>query len=484
MATLPGVNVQILDGNLGVIPPGGAGVHVKIGAATSGTLNVMTSVTQVRQVTQNFGGGPLTGALAVALIEASPIYAIRANSSVPGAASAVTKVGTGTSVATLSGTPTDAHTYSLAITRPGTVASGNAAFVLTLDGTALTERAIPVSGIYDTGTGVTVTFGTGSVVVGDTYSFTGTAPAIALTDLVDSFNVALADSRPFRFIHVVGAVTPTIAVAIDTLLQSAQTRYRYTYAQLEARGPAAGETEAQWIAALLTEYSNFSSPLVAIYAGDVAIYNPLTRNTERRSLAWSGSARRATRPLGEDAGRVRTGPLLAISGLFHDEDAVPGLEAGRFITARTLAGLQGYYLTDGPLMSTTGSDFDSLQRREVMDEACRIGRRAALNYLGESIPVDDLTGHIIEYVAVAFEDYVEGEIRAALGSQISGVDVQVDRSINILSTARLEFTVGVVPLGVARYITMRLGYSNPYLKAQQAATATPTISGAQPGGTR
>ncbi|WP_027480528.1 DUF2586 family protein [Deinococcus pimensis] len=479
MTRLPRVYVQFQDGQLGLVTPSGAEVHAKIGVATSGVVNLAARFTRASQVAEEYVGGPLAGAIAVALAEASPVIGVRAATSVAGVVSAVTKTGAGTSTMTVTGAPTDALDVLVTVTRAAaSTTDGTGAVQITIAGQDLGERALPVNGqLPITGSGVTLAFSAGTLAVGATYAFTATAPGSTLDDIVTALQ-ALIDRRPrIRFVHILGAATPALAAAVDTLLKAAETRNYYLHALLEARPMNAGETQNAYDAALDTQWASFSSTRIAVAKAGGFVYNPLTKRSEIRSAAWKASARRVTVPIGEDASRVRTGALVGITGLVYDANLTG--DPGRFVALRTFDAREGFYVAAWPLMSPTGSDYDAVQSREVIDEAARVGYDAALDYLGDDVPVDSATGLIVETEAQAFESFVTGRVRAALGGNASGVRVTVDRTEPILQTKRFEFDLGVIPLGYMTEIQVRVGYVNP---AHIAQTAAPIAAGTTPTG--
>lgn len=476
MAEAPRVQVIFEDGNLGLTTPSGASIHAKLGVANTGEIGVPTRVARLADVKAIYGGGPLASALAVGLIESKPLIGIRVASSVPGTVGSVTKVGTGLSAATVTGSPVDAADVVVTVTRgAANPAAATAAVTLSVNGVLLSERAVPVNGAVPIpGTGLTATFSAATLVAGDTYTFSATAPAASLADVTTALGDFLTGRTPVRFIHLVGPATPALAAAVDALLATAESTGHYTHAVLEARPRTPGETVAAYEAALTTQWANVASTRVSVAKEGGLIYNPLTANTEVRSAAWPATMRRTIVPVGEDASRIRTGPLRGVEAV--TVDAAQNAGVGRFISLMTVDGRAGAYVAAWPTLAPEGSDYDLVQQREVIDEAARAARAAALDYLGDDIPVDTTTGRILETEALAMEAFIAGRVQAQLGTSASGVRVSVDREGNILSTRRIEFDVYVTPLGYMRQITARVGFTNPALAAIQAAT--PAAAGA------
>lgn len=476
MITTPRVDVYFEDGNLGLTVPSGASLQLKVGTAQSGDLGVPTVLSRLTDLRDTFGAGPLASAMAVAMSESKPVMGLRVSASVAGTVSAVVKTGTGTSVATVAGSPVDAADVTVTITRDATsLVAATAAYRVSVNGTELGERALPSSGIVEiAGTGLTATFAEGTFKVGDTYSVTATAPGTTLADIASAIEAFLNGAyQPVRFIHVLGGADPALAAAINSLLMEAETRGKYTHALLEAKPRNAGESVAAYRARVETEWQNFTSTRVSVALEGGQVYNPLSKRFETRSAAWLVSMRRTRVPVGEDASRVRTGSLTNAG---TPTVTLAGGEATRFVALCTHDGKEGVYCAGWPTMAPTGSDYDLIQQREVADEAARAGRIAAFDYLGDDVPVDPNTGKIMETSASAIEAYIEGRVRAQIGANVSGVRVHVDRDINILSTRHMEYDIVLLGLGYFRSITVRVGYTNPMLQNQSAPT--PTMTGA------
>lgn len=467
---LPDVWFDIQDGALGILPPPTDGVSAKIGVATAGPVNQIVAVTNLKQVQDTFGSGPLAEALATHLaLSGAPVYAIRTNASVAGTVGSVTKTGTGTGNMTAAGSPLDAYDVRVEITRDGTnLAANTAAFRYTLDGgdNWSPEIALPVSGTYAIpGTGLTLTFTNGasgtSFAKGDLYAFTCTAPAYTLSDLNTSLDALLGDPREWGWVHVVGAATPTIAAGVATRMQQAETTYRFAFALLEA----ADDTDAN----LLSTWASFADKRVAVAGGYCELASPLTGRVQKRSVAWLASGRLAAIPVHEHLGRVLTGPVAGVVSLYRDEFKSPGLDEQFFTTMRTIIGRTGFHFTRGRIKAPEGSDFQYIENRRVMDRACRIARNAALRYLNDSVRVD-AAGNIYEPDARAIEAFVEGQLIAGLiaPGHASAVQVSLKRDSNVLSTRSTTLTVRVRPLGYLEYLEVDIGFSNPALEVAAA----------------
>ncbi len=338
MTALSRVKVTFEDYNLGLVPPISE-AHAKIGVAAAGPLTPQW-MTRGSQALDAYQGGPLAGACAVALLETAPVVGVRVNATTQGTVSEVTKVGTGASVMTTGGTVNDAYSLTLRVTRSGTATDGLAAVVVSTNGNDGPERSVPASGTLDlTGTGLSVTFGAGGLTEGDTYSLTTTAPAATVADIITALETLLGSRPDLRFVHILGAATPALVAGVDAVLTERETRNYYVHALLEAPAMTDGERMSDYLSRVSALFANLTSLRVAVALDGGAVYNPITRQLERRSSAWKLSARRATVPIGEAPYRVRTGPLPAMGALAFDANLTGNV--GRFAALRTYDGREG-----------------------------------------------------------------------------------------------------------------------------------------------
>ena len=414
--------------------------------------------------------GPVTTAAATLMVPGASFttLAFGAGTSVSGDVVTVTAAGatalasgTGTLVPTLSAAcPVDAYSVIVTITTAG--ALGVAQFTYSLDGGLTTSGAILTagSGIYivpDTGLQITLA---GVQTAGDAFTFTTTTASYTTTDVNNAFTAVLADSRQWFLAHVVGlpatvAAAATLLATVDAQLVTAAGSYRYARGAIEV--PV--DTDSATIAA----FAASSSTRVMACAGTHLTISPLNGRKFTRPAAWSAIARACAVSASEDLGRVASGSLPGVVSIVRDEQATPGLDAGRFTTLRTLPGYPGFWVTNGRMMAAPGSDYTFLQYGRVMDIACSATYQALLRFLNDSVRVN-ANGTIRETDARAIEAYCDNHIRNSLPlGSISDLSFSINRVTNVLSTQRLDTTIRILPLGYAKTITADIGFANPSL---------------------
>jgi hypothetical protein len=221
----------------------------------------------------------------------------------------------------------------------------------------------------------------------------------------------------------------------------------------------------------LTSRLSVSAPHVAASAGDCLLTSALTNLSQRRNAAWAAATRAAGVEASQNIGAVEDGAITAITYLYRDEAATPGLDAVGFITLRTFAGsvssgtgLAGYYITDGHTMDTVTSDYFPLTNARVIDLGCTIAKAATLPLVNSKIPTttrNGLPGVITNSKADRIEGLVNGKMEAGLVNtepqEAVAASVAVNRTNNVLSTAQLILTVAIQPFAYAKTILVNIG---------------------------
>jgi hypothetical protein len=111
------------------------------------------------------------------------------------------------------------------------------------------------------------------------------------------------------------------------------------------------------------------------------------------------------------------------------------------------------------MMSETGSDYDLVEPRRVMDKACRQIREAQLFYLNDVVKAgaDGSPEGLEMFIAQS-----ESPLRIMkTNGEIPDGCVVIPPGRNILSTKTLRTKIRIVPPGRMSYIENETAYSNP-----------------------
>jgi hypothetical protein len=314
-----------------------------------------------------------------------------------------------------------------------------------------------------------------SVDGGNTYTttktFTFPAGAIAnIATLVATLNVTSFTGGLFAVGNVVNELQLSIpANAGKTVLKvnAGSTAIGVGLLQYTGGQLSVGESEAQWEAALIADFVNFSSLRVEVCAGAADIFSQATQRYNRRNIGSLVAARTALVPIHEDLGNVQRGSLPDIllrqpngqPGVFHDEYTSPSLDAERFTTIRTIPGIQGYYITNGRLMAPNGSDFTYVQYRRVMDVATTLLNAGATRFINTTVRTNSTGGTIYEVDARKIEKNIYAYMFGNMRENLSNINVVVDRNNNVYSTLTVNITANIQPFGYAKFINLTIGFA-------------------------
>jgi hypothetical protein len=474
--TIPTVSLTIKDGGLGIAPSIAIGQQSFIGICSSSTdsrdgtalTNVVKTFNDPSLMKDIMGTGPLVEAAALTLqAGGGPVVVMKVAQSASGTAGAVTRVvSNGTSVMTITGTPLDAYSLSVLITgAAAAVTSGLGMFRYSLDGgiSYSAEISLPTAATYAiAGTGLTLAFATGTLVVGDLYTSACTGPVFTITELAPALTALLANSAIWYCVNVIcqpadSTAALLLAGTLTSALSTAQASYRYVMGRIQQ---GAGND-----ATLISAVVAVADSRLEIVAGTANVTSAVNGYTKVMPQHYVVAARSGIISPAEDMGYVVAGALKGVYSISRDEWATPGLDAARYTTLRTHVGLPGFYVTNSRMMAAGGSDFQYAQHRRVMDIASSAGRIALLHYLNGVTRVDKTTGFIYEPDALAIESYVRAIVDQAVlqPGYVTDVAVLVDRTINMLSTNKLGAKIRIIPLGYMKTIEAEIGFTNPAL---------------------
>jgi hypothetical protein len=505
---VPTVTLNVLDGGLqqNLQQPGN--ILYVIGPASQGPYwQVLTSTNPQDFVTQNGYGSGVECAAFTANSSGTPVAYV----AVPVTGGANTSVFSSTvngstSAVTLSGTPFDNYYGLVTVLTGGTIGQTGIQLGISLDAgrtTYQTANLLAATTYAIPNTNLTLAFGTGGLVAGDSYKWISTEGVWTDASIQSAVNamIPLPSLTPLDLIIVGGSATRTggastagagtvgvtsgDVTAFDGYMTTLFNKRRFSrllcHAGDAAWGGSSTETEATWSTSLQTAFAASSSLRVGVTAGHYNAISPLSQVQFRRPLLWQAAARDAAVAIQVDLGRVKDGslanmplPTKADGYLYHDEAVNPGLDAARFMTAFSIAGKPGLFITNPNLMAPPGSDFNWLQHGHVMDATCQISLNYLVNLLSDSVRVNASTGTILAQDAQNIQQQLYALLFSGLvtTNAASAVGVVVNQQNNILTSAQLIVTVSVTPLGYIKSVNTTLTFVNPAIQAVQ-----PTLGG-------
>jgi hypothetical protein len=482
-APIPNTSFSFPNGGLGIQPASPDNIVAVVGASSAGTAATPTSIGgRVSNVVDQFGYGPGPSLAAALIRSGATVIFVKAASTNQAAGTVTEGPGVGTSNMTVTGTGLDGFYVVVTITRGGTAVTDlTIAFTVSLDGGRTTSKEItlPANGIY-TGlvatTGHTLTFSAGTLIAGTTYSFTTPPPVVAAADVVTALAALKTSTHSFALVHVAAPFDADDVSTITAEIASIVARKKFCRAIFESLDEDS-ETEAEWMATLSDDFADFSSDIVTVGAGYIGILDAITGTRYGwRSIAWLGTIRAVQVALQRDLAAVADGPLTpwlsegqgapavmdgvpATGKFIHDEELVPGLNAQRFMTIRSLVGEIGYFVTNPNVMSGPTSDYDLLQFGRVADAVARTTNTFFTQQLSNDVNLNPTTGRILEVDAKSLEagnDTACARYKAA--KNVSTLQTQVSRDDNIIVDRELTVDVKMVPKGYLKEITISIGF--------------------------
>lgn len=481
--TQPQVTITELDGALGVLPPSAGRLLAIVGVSSSGPFNTPATFARVKDVQSSFGAGPMVEA-AAHFIEryGRPVLLVRTEQT--GTAASVSAVddhdATGTSVVTVhtGAAPVDDYELALEVLKTGTVGTAGITYRTSLDGgrTWTGETALGTATVLPfPGAGVSFDLGTGGLVAGELYTATAHAAKWSPAELGDALDALRTTLVAWELVHVVGAIDADAFDAIELAIAGMSAAGKYHGWVGNTRVPNAGESESAYLSALAPLSAAKSSRHGSLYAGACKLTSSVSGRKYRRPVAFPVAAREASVSEEVNTADVNVGALDGVSIRDvngnpdeHDESINPGLDDLRFGTLRTWDGYQGVYVNRPRLFSPSGSDFQLMPHRRVLNLAHDALRLYFVRRLNKPVLVSRSTGYILEAEALEIELGATAALRSVLLAKPKASDAvfTLSRTDNLLSTNTMNGQARVIPLAYPEFIELDVGFLNPALRVQ------------------
>lgn len=407
------VTTKVTDGLLGFDTAKGEGVHVKIGPSTvaSATPITMLGSMGAARIKERLGLSPLADAVMDSVENGSDrIFCIPVAASTAGTVSTVVKTGTapGGGEVAVEGKPVNAFAVSIKMTGQGGL--NLALFRFSIDGghSFSDEVTVPVSGEYElAGIGLKLKFtvqgeGEGTAFqVGDTFTFTTTAPAMTNGDVLAAIEKLKTFPEIYEFVHIVGES----ALPLWQAVSAAQVELRDVYKKpvfflLEAATLQANENLADYALRLEADRRKVGNYDLQVCAAR-GLYVKLDGTTQEVNLAGVVAGLYSRARVHESIGKTRDEAGFGISKLKLLELRPAGIEAvtqlldeADFLTFREYDGLDNFYVYHTKMMSPENSDFRYAEDVRVKNKIIRETRREALQLLSDDIDLEDVQGEL------------------------------------------------------------------------------------------
>ena len=492
MSTTGNVQITINDnGGASNIIVAAPSVIAVAGTSSAGTVGVPVSTRSVSTITSTFGYGPLSELCALLISAGATVIATKLTTDTAGSAGAVTFVGTGTSVVTVSGNAFDTYYVVFRVVTGATIGVAGITFQISLDAGRTFGPVIALgtaSSYAISNTGLTLNFAAGNLVAGDVATF-GTVEPTADAAGVSAWLTAMQAS-PYAAAGWGGMIahgdrTGADCSTIETALDTMASEYLFERLIVNARDvdPAAewsgtAETESAWQAALLTSFSAVSARRICACAGFYNVPSGIANSAAgtpryRRPLSWAIAARKVQQPVQVLSSRVKDGVLASIvvdpssdptdGFVYHDERINPGLDAARFASAWTrLTQPQGFFVRSENLMSPLGSDFPLLAVGACFDNFCSALVQFFTFNIDDSVRTNS-NGTIYENDAQRLESGALSALASSMSGQYqpANTSVVIDRTYNVKTNSKVLVSGTFGGLAYVREFDLTVQVQNP-----------------------
>lgn len=463
------VRYTVTDGQLHQAGQQGTGIQVKIGASSVSSAEplVVNGTMSAAKIKELLGLCPLADAVMDSVENgASKVLCLPVTASTAGTVSEVTASDAAGGTVTVSGTPCNAFNVIVKITGKGGL--NTAVFRYSLNGgySWSEDITVPTGGVYVVEeAGLTLTFATEEAfAVGDTFTFSTTAPAMTNDDVLQACGKLKDISTAYEFVHVVGPAQPELWAAVSVKQKELLDRYRKpVFFVLEAYEKEEEEELQDYVASLEADrrkVSNYDIQVVAAW-GTYTGMDGVPRNINLANIVcgWYSKA-----PVQESIGRtsVYSIPDDRLSGLLPEgigEEHIETLDLAGYLTFRKYDGLAGYYVTNARMMCPENSDYRYAEDTRVKNKIIRLTRQAALKRLQEDVDLNDVDADLN-----AKAQFIIADVEAQMvdKGEISSVRVVVPSGQDILKTETLQMQIRYIPKGKIREIVIDMGMENPY----------------------
>jgi len=203
-----------------------------------------------------------------------------------------------------------------------------------------------------------------------------------------------------------------------------------------------------------TNVKSFDNPYLGVVAGE--------DSETGASIAAAALARCCKYGAEVKIGSGKNGALICLTDVILGGKAYPEYTGAQletmhdngYIMPQHRSGAAGYYFGQDNMCSN--GDFRILAHGRIIDKAQVIIQQAYAPFIEDTIRVSDY-GTLDEGDVSYLENVLECSILANMTSQISGVQVVIDKQQDIINTSTLEVSCRIQPLGYTTWINVTLG---------------------------
>lgn len=453
--TIPSVtNIELQGGIVSTTAP--SKLVLVLGTASQGTVGEITRGSSPGGFVSTFGFGHGVNYAAI-LAQAGRQVAFMRLTQAAGSCSAVTHIGSGTSVATVNASndePFDDFVIIVKVVKAGTVGTFGCQIQYSINDGLDWSPSISLGTANNftvPNTGVRLDFAAGTLVLNDTYKTTCTGPTYDDAAITAAFNtIKLSSVRP-DCVMLAGAVDATSAGVFFTSILGLKPFGIHVWGLGEVRVPTDGESDATYTTSIGSAFNDVASNLGALGAWASRVPSPIYGVRLRRSQLMSALTVMTPESISENpasiGGHACLGSIRDDGGNLVEHDAFfdEGL-ADRFICLRSWPNQPGLYVTRAKLLSAPADSIQLTIHRRLVNEAERLADQVSAALVHNPVKVK-ADGTLSDLAA----KYIEGKFNDALNTGVaphcSFVNYVVDRTNNVITGSKVKGRLQIQPFG-------------------------------------
>lgn len=470
---LPGLTLNVVDGNLGLVDLTGE-KPVVWGPCSGGVANTKYTFSRPTDVIATLGRGQaVTAASTILDIAGGSVDVWKSAASVVSALSSVTQSGAGPLI-TLSGTPTEFFNAIVRVRLGG--ALGVARFDYSLDGgeTYGSIRIVPAGGTFAVpDAGFTITFPSGTYVLDETYTFTCTPATFNSTDLDAVRTAMLLTNNRYKLLLAAGqsasaSAAATIAGSISGYLTQFAAQFRLIQGFVDGGDDSVSNEQTSFVAVEDIDLSIFYGKDRIRVANPIEGWRKPFLPNVYHAAAMAAKFSRATNLAWVGIGPPPTGGRIpkcdAIS--FDERQQGEQLHDVKINTTMTRVERPGaFYFVNSLTKSPAGSDFRYTHWKLAFNKACEVAIDVLSKYINSSQRVI-AGGYIDPRDAARIDKEVNAALQVAVMQPLneqgfkgffSEVLFAIDQTSEILVSRTLRGDLRAVPLSNVEQVILTAG---------------------------
>lgn len=302
----------------------------------------------------------------------------------------------------------------------------------------------------------------GTLVAGDVVTVSTIGPKWATSDLTTAATTLAQSSLDCSIIEIAGTCSATEAASVTTMLDSMAARGKRCIAVITSRPQASGETEADWIASVASDFSSFSDDRIVRVDGTAlcTFEEPGGTRIYTDSPASHEVSEIVNRDISESLSAIAFGPIpgvtLVNTGgtlIGHDEAEVGGFDEARGVALYRVPDVShriGAYVSHPYVLKADVGRIFELQVRRVANALERTAKGVALDQIGVPEVYDPRTGTITAQAAESIANAIKDAISSAHARDFANPKddnlVVVSRSVTVSGDAITVYaTINFLP---------------------------------------